>query len=99
MQVMINEQDFQEGIELLQAHFEKRLHPKVVDIWREYLGSKLSTEQFNLAISRVVAESKTFPTAKEVQKAVTWELTFDLMRKDEISRLEKSFEDQAEDEL
>lgn len=96
---MINEQDFQEGIELLQAHFEKRLQPKVVDIWREYLGAKLSTEQFNLAISRVVAESKTFPTAKEVQKAVFWELTSDLIQKNEISRLEKSFQWPSEDEL
>lgn len=67
---MITPQVFSVGLTLLCTHYDRQLQPEVVRIWKEYLDSQLTTEQFQQAIKITILESRFFPTAKELVEAV-----------------------------
>lgn len=67
---MINQQVFLAGITLLSNHYDRKLMPEVVGIWKKYLDAKLTTEQFQEAIKITLLESRFFPTAKELVEVV-----------------------------
>lgn len=67
---MIDSQVFSVGLTLLCTHYDRQLQPEVVRIWKEYLDSQLTTEQFQQAIRITILESRFFPTAKELIEAV-----------------------------
>ncbi len=67
---MINQQVFLAGITLLSNHYNRKLMPEVVGIWKEYLDAALTTEQFQQAIKMTLLESRFFPTAKELVEAI-----------------------------
>lgn len=67
---MIAPQVFSVGLTLLCTHYNRQLQPEVVRIWKEYLDSQLTTEQFQQAIKITILESRFFPTAKELVEAV-----------------------------
>jgi hypothetical protein len=39
-------------------------------MWKEYLDERLTTEQFQQAVKKVIIESRAFPTAKELAEAI-----------------------------
>jgi len=67
---MIEQQVFLSGITLMSNHYDRKLAPSVLGIWKEYLDAALTTEQFQQAIKTVILESRFFPTAKELVEAI-----------------------------
>jgi len=67
---MIEQQVFLAGITLMSNHYDRKLAPSVLGIWKEYLDAALTTEQFQQAIKTVILESRFFPTAKELVEAI-----------------------------
>ncbi len=67
---MIEQQVFLNGITLMSNHYDRKLAPSVLGIWKEYLDTALTTEQFQQAIKTVILESRFFPTAKELVEAI-----------------------------
>ncbi len=67
---MIDQQVFLTGITLMSNHYDRKLAPSVLGIWKEYLDTALTTEQFQQAIKTVILESRFFPTAKELVEAI-----------------------------
>lgn len=55
---------------MLCNHYDRRLQPEVTRIWKAYLDSALTTEQFQQAVKITLLESRFFPTAKELVEAV-----------------------------
>ena len=47
---MIESGMFLECLSLLSNHYNRQLQPEVIRIWKDYLDSQLSTEQFQQAI-------------------------------------------------
>jgi len=70
---MIDQQTFLTGITLMSNHYDRKLAPSVLGIWKEYLDAALTTEQFQQAIKIVILESRFFPTAKELVEAIKGE--------------------------
>lgn len=68
---MIDAQVFLAGITLLSNHYDRKLLPEVVRIWKEYLDAKLTTDQFQQAVKTVLLENRFFPTAKELVEAIS----------------------------
>lgn len=67
---MIDTQVFSSGITLLCNHYDRRLQPEVMRIWKEHLDSALTTEQFQQAVKTTLLDNRFFPTAKELVEAV-----------------------------
>ena len=44
---MINQQTFLTGITLMSNHYDRKLAPAILGIWKEYLDTALTTEQFS----------------------------------------------------
>lgn len=67
----INSKVFSDGLTLLCTHYNRQLQPEVIRIWKEYLDSQLTTEQFQQAIRITILESRFFPTAKDLVEGVS----------------------------
>jgi len=67
---MIESGMFLECLSLLSNHYSRQLQPEVIRIWKDYLDSQLSTEQFHQAVKQILLESRFFPTAKELVEMV-----------------------------
>ena len=48
---MIDQQTFLTGITLMSNHYDRKLAPEILGIWKEYLDTALTTEQFQQAIN------------------------------------------------
>ncbi len=70
---MIDQQTFLTGITLMSNHYDRKLAPSVLGIWKEYLDTALTTEQFQQAVKMTILESRFFPTAKELVEAIKGE--------------------------
>jgi len=70
---MIEQQVFLSGITLMSNHYDRKLAPSVLGIWKEYLDTALTTEQFQQAVKMTILESRFFPTAKELVEAIKGE--------------------------
>ena len=67
---MIDQQVFLRGITLMSNHYDRKLAPEVLGIWKEYLDKVLTTEQFQQAVKMTILSSRFFPTAKELVEAI-----------------------------
>lgn len=65
----VDHKSFSGGLTLLCNHFDRQLQPEVVRIWKEYFDKKLTTSQFEAAVTTLLLESRFFPTAKELVEA------------------------------
>ena len=67
---MIDQQVFLTGITLMSNHYDRKLAPSVLGIWKEYLDKALTTEEFQQAVKMTILSSRFFPTAKELVEAI-----------------------------
>lgn len=67
---MIDQQVFLTGITLMSNHYDRKLAPEIIGIWKEYLDKVLTTEQFQQAVKMTILSSRFFPTAKELVEAI-----------------------------
>ncbi len=67
---MIDQQVFLTGITLMSNHYDRKLAPEVLGIWKEYLDKALTTEQFQQAVKMTILSSRFFPTAKELVEVI-----------------------------
>jgi hypothetical protein len=68
---VISQSKFENGITLLQAHFNRKLCPSAIAIWLEYLNEHLDDETFTLAVKEAILSLDFFPSAKRLVEFAT----------------------------
>lgn len=68
---MITQSKFENGITLLQTHFNRKLCPEAIAIWSEYLNEYLDDETFTLAVKQAILSLDFFPNAKRLVEFAT----------------------------
>lgn len=68
---MISQSKFDNGIALLQQHFNRELCPQAIAIWNEYLNEHLDDTGFVSAVKQAIINLEFFPTAKRLVEFAT----------------------------
>jgi len=68
---MITQAKFENGMALLQTHFNRELCPSVIAIWSEYLNEHLDDDSFTLAVKEAIIGLDFFPSAKKLVEFAT----------------------------
>jgi hypothetical protein len=65
---MLNEENFLDGLELLNSYFEKRLDEKIIPIWKTFLDKELSDDEFTDSVNEAILSLPmySYPTAKQL---------------------------------
>ncbi|MDV2996828.1 MAG: hypothetical protein N4J56_006533 [Chroococcidiopsis sp. SAG 2025] len=67
---MIDSSVWIRGLTLLCQHYQRQMLDEVALMWKQYLDERLTTVEFQQAVRVTILESRFFPTAKELVKAV-----------------------------
>ncbi|BAY20096.1 hypothetical protein NIES21_59660 (plasmid) [Anabaenopsis circularis NIES-21] len=68
---MITQSKFENGITLLQTHFNRKLCEAAIAVWSEYLNEHLDDDTFTLAVKEAVLSLDFFPSAKKLVEFAT----------------------------
>lgn len=63
---MIDLDVFTTGLQLLGSYYNRKLADEIIQLWYDYLKSRLTNDEFNEAVSYAILHQRFFPTASEL---------------------------------